>query len=156
MKPIAIGSDDAGAGLRHAIVEHLREQGYEVKDFGVDDASKAYPTVAFDVAEDVAAGAHDRAILCCGTGIGMAIAANKVRGVYAANCHDVYSAQRARKSNNAQVLTLGGRVVGTQLALTIVDAWMESEFEGGRSEGKLAEIVRHEQRLNAVALDASR
>jgi ribose 5-phosphate isomerase B len=145
VKPIALGSDEAGAGLRRAIAVHLRALGHEVADFGVDDDSLAYPSVAFGVAERVAGGLHERAILCCGTGIGMAIAANKVTGVYAANCHDVYSAQRARKSNNAQVLTLGERVVGKELALVIVDAWLESEFEAGGSAAKVEEISRREQ-----------
>jgi ribose 5-phosphate isomerase B len=92
----------------------------------------------------VASGLHDRAILCCGTGIGMSIAANKVSGVYAANCHDVYSAQRARKSNDAQILTLGQRVVGKELALVVVDAWLESEFEAGASASKVEEIRSRE------------
>jgi ribose 5-phosphate isomerase B len=145
VKEIAVGSDDAGAGLRHAIVRHLRELGEAVVDYGVDDDSQSYPSIAFAVAEQVAAGTHDRAILCCGTGIGMSIAANKVPGVYAANCHDVYSAQRARKSNDAQILTLGERVVGTEAALVIVDAWLASEFEAGRSEEKVDAIRARER-----------
>jgi len=147
MKPIGVGSDDAGATLRLAVAAHLRELGYEVDDYGVDDSSSAYPQVAFEVAAHVASGKHDRAVLCCGTGIGMAIAANKVRGVYAATCHDVYSAQRARKSNNAQILTMGQRIVGIELALVILDAWLESEFEHGRSDAKVALIAQHEQGL---------
>lgn len=147
MKPIAVGSDNAGAALRRAVADHLRALGYEVVDYGVDDESRSYPTVAFDVAERTAAGRHERAVLCCGTGIGMAIAANKVPGVYAATCHDVYSAERARKSNNAQILTMGQRVVGTELALKIVDAWLASEFEHGRSDAKVALIVEHEREL---------
>jgi ribose 5-phosphate isomerase B len=147
LKEIAVGSDDAGASLRREVADHLRARGYEVVDFGVDDSSRAYPAVAFEVAEQVAAGTYKRAVLCCGTGIGMAIAANKVPGVYAANCHDVYSAQRARKSNNAQILTMGGRVVAKELALVIVDAWLESEFEGGRSEPKVAAIAAREGEL---------
>ena len=147
MKPIGVGSDDAGATLRLAVAAHLRELGHKVDDYGVDDSSSAYPQVAFEVAAHVASGKHDRAVLCCGTGIGMAIAANKVRGVYAATCHDVYSAQRARKSNNAQILTMGQRIVGIELALVILDAWLESEFEHGRSDAKVALIAQHEQGL---------
>jgi ribose 5-phosphate isomerase B len=143
---VALGSDDAGAALRQAIRSHLEERGLEVADYGVDDAAEAYPAVAFRVAELVAAGTHDRAILCCGTGIGMAIAANKVPGVYAANCHDVYAAERARKSNNAQVLTLGQRVIGVEAALVVVDAWLASEFEAGPSADKVAEIALREGR----------
>jgi ribose 5-phosphate isomerase B len=147
MKPIAIGSDNAGAALRRAVADHLRKRGYEVVDYGVDDESHAYPAIAFEVADQVAGGRHDRAVLCCGTGLGMAIAANKVPGVYAATCHDVYSAQRARKSNNAQIMTMGQRVVGTELAIVILDAWLESEFEHGRSEAKVALIVERERKL---------
>jgi ribose 5-phosphate isomerase B len=147
MKKIAVGSDEAGAVLRHAIVRHLRELGHPVADYGVDDDSQPYPSIAFEVAERVAAGTHDRAILCCGTGVGMAIAANKIPGVYAANCHDVYSAQRARKSNDAQILTLGERVVGREAALVIVDAWLASDFEAGRSKAKVDEIRAREQAI---------
>jgi ribose 5-phosphate isomerase B len=143
---VALGSDDAGAVLRQAIRSHLEGRGVDVADYGVDDAAEAYPSVAFRVAELVAAGTHERAILCCGTGIGMAIAANKVPGVYAANCHDVYAAERARKSNNAQVLTLGERVIGVQAALAVVDAWLASEFEAGASAAKVAEIAAREGR----------
>jgi ribose 5-phosphate isomerase B len=141
---VALGSDDAGATLRRAIRAHLEARGVALVDYGVDDAGEAYPSVAFRVAELVAAGTHDRAILCCGTGIGMAIAANKIPGVYAANCHDVYAAERARKSNNAQVLTMGERVIGVQAALAVVDAWLASEFEGGASAAKVAEIATRE------------
>lgn len=147
MKAIAIGSDDAAGTLRHAIAEHLRANGYEVVDYGVDDDTRPYPSVAFEVANQVAAGKHDRAVLCCGTGLGMAIAANKVPGVYAATCHDVYSAQRARKSNNAQILTMGQRVIGIESALVVLDAWLASEFEHGRSEAKVAMIAEQEQEL---------
>lgn len=145
MKPIVIGSDDAGAVLRHRIGEHLREMGHEVLDLGIDDTGAAYPSVATEAAGRIIDGDADRAILCCGTGLGMAIVANKFPGVYAATCHDTYSARRSRLSNNAQVLTMGGRVIGGELALEIVDAWMESEFAGGRSEPKLAEIAAIER-----------
>ena len=144
-KPIAIGSDNAGSPLRRAIAAHLDSLGIGYRDYGVDDASPAYPTIAVAVARHVAAGEHDRAILCCGTGIGMAISANKVPGVYAAVAHDAYSAERARKSNNAQVLALGARVVGVELALTLVDLWLASEFEPARSGEKIAELARLEQ-----------
>lgn len=143
---IGLGSDDAGARLRGAVADRLRGLGYDVDDVGVDDGSKAYPSVAFEVAERVAAGDYDRAILICGTGIGVMIAANKVPGVYAALCHDVYSAERARKSNNAQILTMGARVIGEMSALTVVDAWLRSEFESERSGPKVAELVAGERR----------
>lgn len=143
---VAVGSDDAGAALRRAIVDHLGATGVNVVDVGYDDERLAYPQIALQVAERVRTGEFARAILVCGTGIGMAIAANKVPGVYAAQAHDTYSAERARKSNNAQIMTLGARVVGEQLALAIVDAWMASEFEGGRSAPKVALIADAEAR----------
>jgi ribose 5-phosphate isomerase B len=144
---IALGSDDAGAGLRRAIAAHLTGRGTDVLDYGVDDDSLFYPSIAIAVADRVAAGEHDRAILCCGTGIGVSIAANKVPGVYAAVCHDAYSAERARKSNNAQVLALGARVVGVELALVLVDIWLASEFDGARSGPKLAELAELERKM---------
>jgi ribose 5-phosphate isomerase B len=146
MSLIGLASDDAGAGLRVRVAEHLRSKGHEVLDTGVDDDSRAYPSIAFEVAENVRDGVYPRAILICGTGIGVAIAANKVPGVYAATCHDTYSAQRARKSNNAQILTMGARVVGPELALAIVDAWVESEFEGRGSTSKVDELIAGERR----------
>jgi ribose 5-phosphate isomerase B len=143
---IALGSDGAGAGLRRAIAAHLTGRGIEILDYGVDDDSVFYPSIAVAVAERVAAGDHERAILICGTGIGVAIAANKVPGVYAAVCHDAYSAERARKSNNAQVLALGERVIGAELALVLVDIWLASEFDVARSGHKVAELAELERR----------
>lgn len=143
---IGLGSDDAGAELRKLVHEHLTELGHEIHDVGVDDSARAYPSVAFEVAEQVARGSYPRAILICGTGIGVTIAANKVPGVYAALCHDTYSAERARKSNNAQILAMGARVIGPALALEIVDAWLRSEFEPERSGPKVAELVAGERR----------
>jgi ribose 5-phosphate isomerase B len=101
-----------------------------------------YPDVARTVAEAAAAGQDERAILVCGTGIGMAITANKVPGVRAAQAHDVYSAERARKSNDAQVLALGARVIGPELAKSIVDAWLASDFAGGASARKVEKMKR--------------
>jgi ribose 5-phosphate isomerase B len=147
MKPIALGSDEAGSPLRRRVAALLREDGVPFVDFGCDDGSCDYPEVARVVAERVADGTHDRAILTCGTGIGVAIAANKVPGVYAALCHDVYSAERARKSNDAQVLTMGARVVGPEHAAVIVRAWLASEFEGGASAPKVAALRALEREL---------
>ncbi len=136
MKKIGIGADDAALELKQTLVEHLEEKGYEVQDYSPPSKEEAqsrevdYPDVAVEVAEAVARGEHERAILVCGTGVGMSITANKVPGVRAAQCHDVFSAERARKSNDAQVLTMGQRVIGPELAKTIVDAWLESEFGG--------------------------
>jgi len=145
--PIAIGGDDAAFDLKRLLVEFLRERGYEVRDFGCHSPGPVdYPDVAVAVAEAVARGEHDRAILVCGTGIGMEIAANKVPGVRAALCHDVYSAGRARRSNDAQVLTMGARVIGVELAKRVVEEWLRAEFEGGRSAAKVAKLAELDRR----------
>jgi len=141
-KPVAIGSDEAGFRLKALLIELLGQEGQEVVDFGCHSEDPVdYPDVAFEVAHAVADGRHDRAILICGTGIGMAIAANKVPGVRAAQAHDAYSAERARMSNDAQVLTLGARVIGPELAKSIVRTWLRSEFAGGGSARKVAKIA---------------
>jgi ribose 5-phosphate isomerase B len=150
-KPIAIGSDEAGFHLKEELKRYMETEGYEVIDYGCHSTDPVdYPDVAVEVASAVAAGHHERAVLICGTGIGMAIAANKVPGVYAANAHDPYSAARARMSNNAQVLTLGARVVGTELAKTLVEVWLKAEFAGGGSLRKVQKIQAAERRQQQV------
>jgi ribose 5-phosphate isomerase B len=136
MAAIAIAADDAGAPLKERLAYWLHQQGYEVKDFG-NGTDQDYPDVAAQVAEAVARGEHDRALLVCGTGLGMAITANKVPGVRAVTVHDAYSAERARKSNNAQVLTMGARVIAPEAAEMVLEHWLDSEFEGGRSAPKV-------------------
>ena len=154
---VAIGSDDAGAALKETIASHLREHGVEVRDFGVaPDAPSAngerdYPDVAVEVAQEISSGREERGILICGTGIGMAIVANKVPGVRAAQAHDTYSAERARKSNDAQVLTLGARVIGPELAKQIVDAWIASDFAGGGSTSKVEKMNRIDESFRGAA-----
>jgi ribose 5-phosphate isomerase B len=154
-KPVAIGSDEAGFRLKGLLIDALREDGLEVADFGCHSEDPVdYPDVAFELAEAVARGEHDRGILICGTGIGMSIAANKVPGVRAAQAHDAYSAERARKSNDAQILALGARVIGPELAKSIVRTWMHAEFEGGRSTRKVDKIKaadRRERRPDTAA-----
>ncbi len=144
---IGIGSDDAALELKGTLVERLKELGYEVEDYGIKEGAD-YPDVAVEVAEAVARGEHERAILCCGTGLGMSITANKVPGVRAAQCHDVYSAERARKSNNAQVLTMGQRVIGPEAAKTVLDAWLASEFAGGSSAKKVEKMEEIDRRYH--------
>jgi ribose 5-phosphate isomerase B len=152
MASIGIGADEAAFELKQALVEHLEEKGYEVHDYGVRaDETADYPDVAVEVAEAVARGEHERAILCCGTGLGMSMTANKIPGVRAAQCHDVYSAERARKSNNAQVLTMGGRVIGPEAAKTVLDAWLESEFGGGSSARKVEKMEEVDRRYHKVS-----
>lgn len=145
---LAIGADDAGIELKRVLIAHVRSLGLEVEDVGVESPEAAaadgvdYPDVAERLARGIAAGTWDRGILVCGTGIGMAIAANKIPGVRAAQAHDVYSAERARKSNDAQIVTLGARVVGVELAKTVVDAFLGSEFAGGGSIRKVEKLKR--------------
>jgi ribose 5-phosphate isomerase B len=147
-KAIAVGSDDAGFHLKEAVKKYLEAEGHAVTDYGCDSSDPVdYPDVALLVAEAVARGDHDRAILVCGTGIGMAIAANKVPGVYAGVAHDAYSAAKARTSNNTQVLALGARVVAPELATTLVGIWLRSEFGGGASARKVGKIAQAEDEM---------
>jgi ribose 5-phosphate isomerase B len=142
---LAIGCDEAAYDLKQLLKKHMADAGHEVTDFGTFDAQPVlYPDIAFAVAEQVAAGAHERGLLLCGTGIGMAISANKVKGIRAAQCHDTYSAERASRSNDAQIITIGARVVGPELAKAIVDAWLKSSFDGGRSQPKVDLIHSYE------------
>ncbi len=124
---IALGGDGAGKPLIDVIEAHLKARG----EHAVSNLSQPgfYADLSAVVANSVLDGSHDRAILCCGTGIGVCIAANKVRGIRAALTHDTYSAERAAKSNNAQIITMGARVIGPELAKAIVDTWLASEFD---------------------------
>ena len=144
MLPIAIGADDAAIELKNIVKAYIQAQGLEVADYSQDANNPLYPDIAFTVATAVKEGKFDRGILLCGTGIGMSIVANKVPGISAAQCHDTNSAERARKSNNAQIMTLGARVFGPELAKSIVAAWLASEFEGGGSTSKVEKIGYYE------------
>jgi len=145
-KTIAVGSDDAGLPLKEELKRYLESEGYATTDYGCATPDPVdYPDIAFEVARAVARGDHDRALLVCGTGIGMAITANKVPGVFAAVAHDPYSAARARMSNNAQVVTMGARVIAPELAKTVLQVWLDSEFAGGGSARKVDKIRAAEQ-----------
>lgn len=141
---IAVGSDHAGYALKAEILDYLEKKGYEVKDFGTCDStcSADYPDLGQLVAEAVAGGDCERGIIICGTGIGISISANKVPGIRAALCTDSYMAKMSREHNDANILALGGRVVGPGLALDIVSAWLEADFLGGR----------HLDRVNKISL----
>ncbi len=144
---IAIGCDEAAWQMKDAIKQMLTAQGHEVLDFGTHDGAPVlYPDVGVALAEGVARGEAQRGLLFCGTGIGMAISANKVPGIRAAQAHDTYSAERASKSNDAHIITIGARVVGIELAKAIVAAFIGSSFEP-RSQSKLDALAAHEQRL---------
>lgn len=139
---IAIGSDHGGYNLKEAIKKHLEEKGIEYRDFGTNSSESVdYPEFGMKVAEAVKSGECDRGIVCCGTGIGISISANKVTGIRCAVVSDAFSAEMSRAHNNANVLALGERVVGQGLALKIVDVWLQKEFEGGRHERRVGKIT---------------
>lgn len=128
---IAIGCDHAALKLKNDVVEKLRKEGYEVEDFGIhEQKSVDYPDYALPVAEAVASGKADKGILICGTGIGMSIAANKVKGIRCALCSDTFSAHATREHNDANILAFGERVVGEGLAMDIVDTFLKTPFSG--------------------------
>lgn len=144
---VAIDCDDAAVELKKVIVKHLRDKGVDVTDLDYLARQKAdYPEIGYALARAIQAGQFDRGILMCGTGLGMAMIANKVEGVYAGTAHDTYSAERLRKSNDAQVLTMGARVIGPELAKSIVDAWLPSEFQGGGSQPKVDKMRELEKK----------
>jgi RpiB/LacA/LacB family sugar-phosphate isomerase len=139
---LAIAGDSAGAGLAHVLAEHLKDR-FEVFEVSTNesDPKEFYANLSDRVASGVMRGDYDRAILVCGTGIGVSISANKIPGIRAALCHDTYSAERAALSNNAQIITMGSRVIGTEVAKTIADAFLAQTFdEKGRSAGNVAAI----------------
>ncbi|MDT8903739.1 ribose 5-phosphate isomerase B [Anaeroselena agilis] len=139
---VAIGSDHGGFRLKEDIKQYLTEKGIEFQDFGTHSTvSVDYPDISRSVAEAVAGAKCDRGIIICGTGIGVCIAANKVKGIRAALCHDTYSAQMSREHNNANILTMGERVIGFGLARAIVDKWLAAEFAGGRHEKRVCKIA---------------
>lgn len=138
---IALGSDHGGYALKEAIKRYLDERQLDYVDFGTNsDESVDYPEFGEKVGEAVVSGRCERGILCCGTGIGISMAANKVPGIRCAVVSDTYSAQMSREHNNANVLAMGGRVVGEGLALKIVEVWLETEFAGGR-HGKRVDLI---------------
>ncbi|MDR3375487.1 MAG: ribose 5-phosphate isomerase B [Ancalomicrobiaceae bacterium] len=142
---IAIGCDEAAYEMKQQLRHFAADLGHDVTDFGTFDAAPVlYPDIAHAVATAVSDGTFDRGVLLCGTGIGMAITANKTKGIRAAQCHDTYSAERARMSNDAQIITMGARVIGTELAKTILKTFLESEFQGGRSTAKVDRIKAYE------------
>ncbi|HEX9736732.1 MAG TPA: ribose 5-phosphate isomerase B [Thermoanaerobaculia bacterium] len=138
---IALGADHAGFPLKEHLGRLLREKGHEVEDLGTfSDDSVDYPDFAAAVGRAVAGGGAERGVLVCGTGIGVAMAANKLDGVRAANCNDLFSARVARAHNDANVLALGARVVGSGLAEEIVRTFLETEWEGGRHRRRVDKI----------------
>lgn len=143
--PIVIGSDHGAFQLKNKIKEYLLETGIDVKDIGTHtEESVDYPDFGIKVASSVSKGKFDRGILLCGTGIGMSMVANKFPHVRAALCNDLFSAIMSRRHNNANILVLGGRVIGEELALEIVNAWLKTPFEAGRHERRICKFERIE------------
>ena len=142
---IVLGCDHGGFELKTAIMKHLDEIGREYIDVGsYNTDSVDYPVIAKALCEKITSGEAELGILCCGTGIGMSMAANKVKGIRAACCSDTFSARLTRNHNNANVLCLGGRVVGAGLALDLVDNFINAEFEGGRHQRRIDMITEIE------------
>jgi ribose-5-phosphate isomerase B len=146
---VAIGCDHGGYAMKLKLIEHLNKIGVEYKDFGTfSEESCDYPDYALPVAEAVKDGLCDRGILICGTGIGISIAANKVPGIRASLCHDVFSAKATRKHNDSNILAFGARVIGEGLMTEIVDAYLSTEFEGGRHSARIDKITAIEKKYS--------
>ena len=143
---IAIGCDHGAFNPKNAVKKYLEGRGLEVKDFGIYEEGRVdYPDIAEVVCKSIVSGECEKGILLCGTGIGISIAANKIKGIRAAVCNEVYCAKMAKCHNNANVITLGGRVVGEDVALEIVSAWLDSEFMGGRHQERIDKITNLEK-----------
>ncbi len=147
---IGFGCDHAGVELKRILMDHLAEKGHECVDYGTPDASikMDYPIPGRKVAEAIVAGEVDKGVLICGTGIGISLAANKVPGIRAAVCSEPYSAKMTVQHNNANIIAMGARVVGSELAKMIVDAFFEAEFEGGRHAQRVDMITEIEKCYN--------
>ncbi|MDI6716106.1 MAG: ribose 5-phosphate isomerase B [Actinomycetota bacterium] len=148
---VAIGADHAGYAMKEELKDVLREEGIEFLDVGTmnGDESVDYPDFAEAVARKVASGEFDRGVIVCGTGIGVAIAANKVRGIRAANCNDTVCARLSREHNDANVLTVGSRIIGPAVAREILKIWLRADFEGGRHSRRINKISEIEERSGA-------
>lgn len=143
MSLIAIGCDHVGFELKNHVIEYLQQNGHSIKDFGTNSTERTdYPVFGHSVAKAVASGECEKGIVICGTGVGISIAANKVPGIRAVVCSEPYSALLSRRHNDTNVLAFGSRVVGCDLALMIVEAWLSGEFEGGRHKNRIDSIER--------------
>ena len=144
---IAVACDHGGLRLKNVLIEEMKKQGYEVVDFGTDSSESCdYPKYGEVVGRAVAAKEVDCGILICGTGLGISLAANKVKGVRAAVCSEPFTAKMSRAHNNCNVLAFGARVVGAELAKMIVDVWLNTEFEGGRHQRRVDMIMEIEDK----------
>lgn len=144
---IALGNDHAGLSLKSCVIEFLKSKQIEIVDYGTNNLNQCYsPPIAEKVARSVLEGESDKGILICGTGVGMSLAANKIKGIRCAVCSEPYTAKMSRAHNNTNVLALGGRVLGHELAKMIVDIWIDTEFEGGRKQHSYDLITEIENR----------
>ena len=144
---IAIGCDHGAIDLKNQLIEHLKKKGYECNDVGTYTTESCdYPVYAHKVTDLITSGECELGILLCGTGIGMSMAANKVKGIRAALCSDCFSAQATREHNNANIIAFGARIVGTELAKDIVKAYLDAEFQGGRHQTRIDMIHEIEKR----------
>lgn len=143
---LAIGSDHAGFNLKKVLMQELDAQGIAYRDFGtLTGEAVDYPQIANDVASAIASKDCERGILVCGTGVGMSIAANKVHGIRASLCHDVFSARMTRMHNDSNILCMGERVIGSGLAVDILNAWLHTDFEAGRHQRRVDLITQLEK-----------
>ncbi|MBQ3052666.1 MAG: ribose 5-phosphate isomerase B [Clostridia bacterium] len=148
---IAVGCDHGGLEHKEAIKAHLEERGFQVTDYGIyEQVSVDYPSIAEKLCEGIVSGENQLGILVCGTGIGMSIAANKVKGIRAAACSEHFSAKYTRLHNNSNVLCLGGRVIGVGTAIELADLFVDTEFEGGRHQRRVDMITDIENKKSLL------
>lgn len=148
---IAVGCDHGGLEHKEAIKAHLEERGFQVTDYGIyEQVSVDYPSIAEKLCEGIVSGENQLGILVCGTGIGMSIAANKVKGIRAAACSEHFSAKYTRLHNNSNVLCLGGRVIGVGTAIELADLFVDTEFEGGRHQRRVDMITDIENKKSSL------
>ncbi len=143
---IAVACDHAGLQLKNVLIEEMQKEGYEVKDFGTyTEESCDYPDYVIPTAKAVANGGFDRGVVVCGTGLGVSMTANKVHGIRCAVCHDTFSAKATRQHNDANMLAMGQRVVGTGVALEVLKAFLETDYEGGRHQRRIDKMMALEK-----------
>ena len=142
---IAIGCDHGGYDIKNAVIDYMKDKGIEYTDFGCYSTDSVdYPVFAFKVASAVASGECERGIICCGTGIGVSIAANKVKGIRAAVCSDEFCAEMTRRHNDSNIMCMGGRVIDCEKAVKLADIFLHTEFEGGRHSNRVNMITQIE------------
>lgn len=156
MHRLAIGNDHVAVEMKNQIKAYLEEKGYEIVNVGTDSTERFnYPVSGYKVARMVASGEVDGGVLICGTGVGISLAANKVRGIRAVVCSEPYSARLSRQHNNSNIVAFGARVIGVETAKDIVDAWLGAEYEGGRHQTRIDMITEIEETQQLKAVDGN-